>query len=675
MKAAAGALISWRGVEYELVVVGELAALLRDPEGNEMEVSIDELNRNAEVASPVLRRAMNGSPSSGDVLSPTLQVWHDAIERIRAASETFGLKRKAVDDEAERLSRELGRPISSRTIYRQLQAYERDGLGGLLDQRASELRQARARSVDPRVVEALNSILGGRARSSTISKAVLIEQVRRAVLRAHGQDVKIPSNATFYRLLEDEDRGRFSFGSAKTRESLALAPDREYGSRTALRPGEQVQIDTTRLDVMVRIDEVTIGRPELTIMLDIATRSILAAVLRPEGTKSMDLIVVLARALVPYSHRPDGARETRQLISTAWAEEVLIEQDRFERLRAAQPFIFPETITTDRGRTYLSTHFHAACETLGISLITAAPHTPTDKPHVERTFQSISSLFLQYATGYVGRSVEHRGRDVESQSEQLLTIAQIQELLEDWVAVEWQNRSHDGLRDPLHPKIALSPNEMCRAFRHVVPELHVPLTRDDFIALLPVTHRRINRYGVTIDHRVYDSKRLAEYRRRQSPAKSKQGRWPIRVDPYNLHVVWLDADGEFIPLRWSNKVHELPMLGDVWRYARAAHGTPDKALGDERRELAAVLKAFAGRGNPAPRNADQKRSARQRAREVAIADDPMNLTSIKNLDDEDPPAEAHNSADEAAPAEEWPNTGGFPFISDSLDEVRRRIDE
>lgn len=105
MKAAAGARISWRGVEYEVVVVRELAALLRDPEGVELEVSIDELNRSAEVAAPVLHRAVNGALFSGDVLSPTLQVWRDAIERIRAASDTFGLKREAVAEEAERLSR------------------------------------------------------------------------------------------------------------------------------------------------------------------------------------------------------------------------------------------------------------------------------------------------------------------------------------------------------------------------------------------------------------------------------------------------------------------------------------------------------------------------------------------------------------------------------------------
>lgn len=52
-------------------------------------------------------------------------------------------------------------------------------------------------------------------------------------------------------------------------------------------PGEQVQIDPTPLDVLVRLDGGIIDRPELTIMLDVATRSIISAVLRPGTTKSV----------------------------------------------------------------------------------------------------------------------------------------------------------------------------------------------------------------------------------------------------------------------------------------------------------------------------------------------------------------------------------------------------
>ncbi|NYD53588.1 transposase InsO family protein [Microbacterium pseudoresistens] len=508
-----------------------------------------------------------------------------------------------------------------------------------------------------------------------MSRTTAMEQITRRIKRLHGDAVKLPSRATFYRLLEADEHGQFTFGSAKTRESLALQPDGTFGTRTALRPGELVEMDSTRIDVMLRIDEKTIGRPELTILLDVATRSILAAMLRPEGTKSVDLVAVLARALVPYGRRMEGVRETRRLISTAWADNQLVEQERFERLRLAQPYVFPDAITTDRGRNYLSRHFRAACEALKISLITSAPHTPTDKPHVERAFGAINSMLLQHAKGYVGRSVEHRGRDTDADSSALLTIAQAQELIEDWIAVEWQNRPHDGLRDPLHPRIKLSPNEMCRAFRAYVPELHVPLTRDDYIALLPVHYRVLNRYGVIIDHRVYNSERLKGMWRRKSNDKVRNGRWPIRVDPYNLHVVWLERDGEFIPLRWSNQVHELPMLGDVWRYARTEYANRPEGLDAERRELAMAIKAFAGRGNPAPRNTKQIRSNRQRARTTAIADDPMNLTSVKSIEAEDQSADSSESSVESASSGEWPNTGGFPLIGEAFDEVRRRIDE
>src|SRR5690606_25404615 len=119
---------------------------------------------------------------------------------------------------------------------------------------------------------------------------------------------------------------------------------------------------------------------------------------------------------------------------------------------------------------------------------------------------------------------------------------------------------------------------------------------------------------------------------------------------------------EFIPLRWSNQVHELPMLGDVWRYARTSRSGGVADLDAERRELAMAIKAFAGQGNPAPRSNGQKRSGRERARLAAIAEDPMNFTSVKGIEDEKRPADDDNSSIETTSTEEWPNTGGFPLI-------------
>ena len=72
----------------------------------------------------------------------------------------------------------------------------------------------------------------------------------------------------------------------------------------AARPGEIVQIDSTRLDVMAVLDDGVVARPELTIAVDVATRTICAALLRPAGTKGVDAAVLLARMLVPEPMRP-----------------------------------------------------------------------------------------------------------------------------------------------------------------------------------------------------------------------------------------------------------------------------------------------------------------------------------------------------------------------------------
>ncbi|GHE76462.1 hypothetical protein GCM10018782_57700 [Streptomyces griseoaurantiacus] len=50
-------------------------------------------------------------------------------------------------------------------------------------------------------------------------------------------------------------------------------------------PGELVMMDSTVLDAFVVLDDGVVERPELTIALDVATRSICAAVLRPKGTR------------------------------------------------------------------------------------------------------------------------------------------------------------------------------------------------------------------------------------------------------------------------------------------------------------------------------------------------------------------------------------------------------
>ena len=114
---------------------------------------------------------------------------------------------------------------------------------------------------------------------------------------------------------------------------------------------------------------------------------------------------------------------------------------------AARPVIIPDTIVIDHGKVFISRNFRASCAYLGISLQPAHKATGTDKPHIERTLGSVASLFAQFVAGYTGRSVEYRGRGAGQQA--VWSLGELQELLDEWIIAAWQNRPHDGLRDPL----------------------------------------------------------------------------------------------------------------------------------------------------------------------------------------------------------------------------------
>src|SRR3954454_20997474 len=70
-------------------------------------------------------------------------------------------------------------------------------------------------------------------------------------------------------------------GSARTPRSLADQPEGPFRYEQVAAPGELMQIDSTPLDVLVRLDEGVPGRVELCGLVDVATRTIAAAVVRP----------------------------------------------------------------------------------------------------------------------------------------------------------------------------------------------------------------------------------------------------------------------------------------------------------------------------------------------------------------------------------------------------------
>ncbi len=271
-----------------------------------------------------------------------------------------------------------GEPIGLSSLRRMRRRYREQALWGLVDQRATR-QAAPFGNADPRLVAAVNKLLDKETDQSTGTRGRLRRRVEQALAAEHGPGVvPLPSPATFYRLVNALSAGRHTFGSAPTRRSVANRPGKPFTPTAACRPGEQVQLDSTQLDVLAVYDDGVVGRVDLTMAVDVATRSICAGVLRPAATKAVDAALLLARVLVPEPMRP-GWPEALAMAHSAIPYARLLSVDaRLERA-AAKPVIVPDTIVIDHGRVFLSEAFLRACQTLGISVQPAHPRSPTDK--------------------------------------------------------------------------------------------------------------------------------------------------------------------------------------------------------------------------------------------------------------------------------------------------------
>ncbi|MFC4116533.1 Mu transposase C-terminal domain-containing protein [Nonomuraea zeae] len=530
--------------------------------------------------------------------------------------------------------------VSLRTVERKRQRYQAQGLAGLIDGRHEGVGGPSGR-VDPLVVAALTKAIEEATDSSPRTASYFYWKVGQVV--ADRPDVRMPSRATFYRLFDRVSRGRHITGSARTRRSLASRPEGPFSQVTAFRPGEWMEIDSTPLDVLVVLDDGVVGRVELTGMVDLATRTVTAGVLRP-STKSVDATLLLARTVTPELMRPGWAQALSIARSVLPYARLMKLDERLEHA-AARPVIVPETIVCDKGKVFISANFRTACRMLGISLQPAHPRTGTDKQHIERTLESVATLFAQFVSGYTGRSAEYRGRAVGK--EPLWPLHQLQDLLDEWLIAKWQNRPHDGLRDPLTPGQAATPNEKYAALVEAAGYVPVPLSGDDYIELLPAGWRAINAYGVKINHRIYDDEALKPLRNQPSGVIAHKDLWEVHHDPYDVSRVWVrnHHDGGWITAFWRHLHSTAAPFGEMARdhareiLARRGQDRPTEE------QIAQVVNELLTRAGQGPESADTIKDRKVRAQTLARTDPswprptppPQQNTEPEPLDEDDEP--------------------------------------
>jgi len=326
------------------------------------------------------------------------------------SDETLKSRIRAKADELE---------VSFNTVRNWLDAYRDYGVFGLVDRRKARIVNPLV-GADPRLVDAIKAVAAAETNDSTGSLQRLRRRVQRYLDDKYGAgEVAVPPKSTFNRYAHMLVDAHYTLDAATTRRTAAASPDRSFGSFVATRPGEVVVFDSTRLDVLAwdpDTNETT--AVELTVAMDLCSRSLLAWRLTPAETNRADVALLLADAITPEEMRPGWPDAVRFKALGLPVDQLTTIDERLEAA-AARPVILPETVLIDHGKVFMSDAFTDACQRLGISIQLARVRQGSDKP-VERVFGTIRTQFSEHVAGYKGPNVSQRGADVEGCSRRLL---------------------------------------------------------------------------------------------------------------------------------------------------------------------------------------------------------------------------------------------------------------
>ncbi|MEU6495781.1 transposase [Streptomyces sp. NPDC046984] len=614
-----GDLVRWRGVLWEVSAFKGRQITLRPQSGDQ--APVDTLWREVENAPDFAVLDQDGQatarkqlPALGELLETLTSEerekalwWHGHMKELQTglrpgcttarpgyAPDTTTFKQRCQTKSAELAA--AGFEFSWRALDDRRRAWKEAGENPLVllhDGRKNRTPDPGGRT-DKRVIALMHEVTARHARASGGRVTRVYEDVETLIHERFGRELKDPREAerlllprsTFYTRMRELGLTESLKQTTRRRGRRASKPSRPYTPSVALRPGQLVQIDTSPLKVKVIGDDGRAISAELTAAIDVASRSCMALMIVPavtgEGqpgrriggraTKAFDLVLLLAQCFAPLSMRPGWDPLTAARDSALPYDQLCAADARFAEAIAARPVIHPRTIVIDQGSPYLSDHFKMVCSFLGISIEYARKDTPTDKPLAEAFFHGIGDTFSQFLPGWTGRSFEQRGYGIERQ--RLFSINQVQAAAEEWVALDYQQQPHEGLRSPLYPGMVLSPNQMYDQLVAGYGYRPRQLTAEDNRKLLVPAWVTVTDKGIQIENRTYRSLdgRLRELEGLPSGLARKNGRWEARYYPYYPDVAWLydhRMGGQWIPVEflYRHLLADLPWTHYDWQAA------------------------------------------------------------------------------------------------------------
>ncbi|HDS1738378.1 Mu transposase C-terminal domain-containing protein [Pseudomonas putida] len=291
-----------------------------------------------------------------------------------------------------------------------------------------------------------------------------------------------------------------------------------------------VQMDHTEMDVFVVHHihrKVILGRPWVTMIIDMATRVILGFYISLRHPNIQTVQNALVMAVLP--------------------------KDEWMKWWGYEPSEHPfhglfKCIRTDNALEFLSPELRNKCQDhWGISWV----HRPKDKKWYGGTIERVIGTFMSNVRFVPGATGRNTGERKYLSSEQDATMDLVQ--LCDWFineVIKYHGIKHRGL--------GCTPRQAWEHYAKegvpVVPDEEVNKFRTDF---LPSAYRcRIHPYGIAYNGRRYNSRDLDEYR---------GTRTDIRFDHNCLDYIWAKLDGVFVRVPCSYSRRSWPRIYEAYK--------------------------------------------------------------------------------------------------------------
>lgn len=451
--------------------------------------------------------------------------WVEATKRYEAILPLLSKPNRQQSD-IQAVADKVGRTYT--TIYRWIKRFEETGLvSSLLRPTRSDKGAGR---LDEEVEEIINKNISEYYLSKTRpSPSAVYERVK---LECYELGLAYPhQNTVFSRIKTVNDREETSkrFSAKRAREKYeplrGSFPGADY-------PNAVVQIDHTPVDIIIVDDEhrLPIGRPNLTIAIDVATKMLsgFCLTLDPVGASSAGLCI--AHAI----QKKDLWMAKRDL-DAEWPIHGLMRM-----------------IHMDNAKEFRGAMLERACGQYGIIMENRPKGQPNYGPHVERAFLT----FMKKAHTLPGTTFSNIAEKLEYDSEgrACLTLDEFNLWFSIFITYKYHHDPHNGNN-------GISPLQMYSDFIHgnsERPGVGLPMAVEDEETLrlnfTPYVERTVQRHGVVLDHIHYFSDVLRKWVNRKDPETGKVRKFIFVRDPRDISILYfLDPDTKtYTPIPYLN---------------------------------------------------------------------------------------------------------------------------